>query len=96
MEKGVKNLEFLTTLVPRRYMTATYLTLRQLALNNSRLPLFPTLNQFADYWLALFILRLSYMPNSPKVNNTVFSNILYYCFSFYYNFNNKYITKPYR
>ena len=41
MEKRVRNLKFLTTLVPRRYVTATCFTLRQLALNNSRLPLFP-------------------------------------------------------
>jgi len=40
MEKGVRNLRFLTTLVPRRHVIATCLTLRQLALNNGRLPLF--------------------------------------------------------
>ena len=42
MEKGVRNLKFLTILIPRQYMTATYLILRQLALNNGRLPLFLT------------------------------------------------------
>jgi hypothetical protein len=40
MEKGVRNLRFLTILVPRRHIIVTYLTLRQLALNNSRFPLF--------------------------------------------------------
>ena len=44
MEKGVRNLRFLTTLVPRRHVMATCFILRQLALNNSRLPLFPTLS----------------------------------------------------
>ena len=40
MEKGVRNLRFLTMLVPRQHVIVTYLTLRQLALNNSRFPLF--------------------------------------------------------
>ena len=42
LKKGVRNLGFLTTLVPRRYVTATCLTLRQLALYNGQLPLFLT------------------------------------------------------
>ena len=49
IKKGVRNLRFLTTLVPRRHMTATCLIvtaiclpLRQLALYNYHLPLFPT------------------------------------------------------
>ena len=43
LKKGVRNLGFLTTLVPRRHVTATCLTLRQLASYNGQLPLFPTL-----------------------------------------------------
>ena len=48
IKKGVKNLRFLTTLVLYQYVMATYLiitaiclTLRQLALYNCHLPLFP-------------------------------------------------------
>jgi hypothetical protein len=47
IKKGVRNLRFFITLVPRRYMTATCLivtaiclTIRQLALYNCHLPLF--------------------------------------------------------
>ena len=45
-KKGVRNLRFLTTLVPQRHVTVTYLAWRQLALNNGHLPLFPTLATF--------------------------------------------------
>ena len=42
-KKGVRNLRLLTTLIPRRYVTATCFILRQLALYNSQLLLFPIL-----------------------------------------------------
>ena len=41
-KKGVRNLRFLTTLVPPRHVTATCFAWRQLASNNGHLPLFPT------------------------------------------------------
>ena len=56
MEKGVRNLRFLTTLMPRRHVTATCLILRQLASNNGRLPLFPTLIKLSFIKLIGYIL----------------------------------------
>ena len=61
IKKGVRNLRFLTTLVPRRHVTATCLIiiaiclpLRQLALYNFHLLLFPTLATLLLWLLSIY------------------------------------------
>ena len=64
----MRNLRFLTTLVPRRHVTATCLTLRQLASNNGRLPLFPTLSNVREWFTRWAEARYQDTLWTPTVN----------------------------
>ena len=69
LKKGVKNLRFLTTLIPQQYVTATCLILRQLASNNSHLPLFPTVSLVNSLIFFLFttIILLNLVKRASKI-----------------------------
>ena len=81
IKKGVRNLRFLTTLVPRRHVTAICLTLRQLALYNCHLPLFPTnilVTYYSTYNLQISAIAFfTIFTRCITVNKSVFNLAIY-------------------
>ena len=97
MKKGVRNLRFLTTLVLRRYMTATCLivtaiclTLRQLTLYNCYLPLFST-----SIVLYLILKPQEYLQQKNLKFLTPFFIFLTIIINIILSTNHSYVISPY-